>query len=129
MQGSAKQDLLHRIEGDSNGDDSDGDLSCGVLRSYDEVVNCLLATYSNESSILKANLAITDLKQHENQSPIGFKDVIVAKTSRCGKVYVKAHLINCFRQGLSDNVQHQVCYYYSEHSTATLDTLARYAND
>lgn len=87
MQESLKQDLLHRIKVDSDVHDSDGDLSCGTLCPYDEVVNYLLATYANESSISTADAAITDIEQHENQSPISFEDVVFAKKSGCWRMY------------------------------------------
>lgn len=58
--GNAKQELLHRYEGDSDIDDSTMEQT-GSLRSYDEVVNDFLATYANNSTIYATDATIKSL--------------------------------------------------------------------
>lgn len=65
MQGSAKQELPHRIETDSDSEGSSNDTPSGTFISYDEVVNHLLATYADNSTIYLTDSAIIALKQRE----------------------------------------------------------------
>lgn len=108
MQGSAKQDLLHHLEGASNDEIDDDNTSGCALCCYDEVVNHLLQTYANDDIISATDSAIRSLKQRENQSPI--KDVVFMKMSRCGRVYCQTDRIHRFLQGLNDDVQHHTQY-------------------
>lgn len=129
MQGSSKQDLLHSTEGGSNDGIDDEESSNGALRSYDEVVNYLLQTYTNDGITAATDAASITLKQRENQSPLAFKDVIFAKTAPCGRLYGQAERIHRFMQGLNDDVQNKVRYYFREHPCSTLYKLSRYAHN
>lgn len=72
MQGSAKQDLLHRLEGVSNDETDHNDTSDGALRCYDEVVYHILQTYAHDFIISATDAAISNLKKGENQPPLAF---------------------------------------------------------
>lgn len=61
MLGSAKQEILHRVEGDSDTEDDSDNARSGSLRSFDEVVNHLRATYADNSTISATDSAITAL--------------------------------------------------------------------
>ena len=132
IKGSAKQDLIHRIETDDIDDDLSTDSTydtTDMLRCYDEVVNYLLATYADESTISQAHSAIQALRQRLDQSPIAFKDVVFARTIRCGRVYDQTARIHIFIQGLHENVRSQARRYFTEKKGTTLDNLARYVNE
>lgn len=129
MQGSENPDLLLSVQGGFDIGNDENEHSNGALRCYDEFVNYLFQTYADDGTISATGAAIIELKQRENQSNLAFNDVIFVKTSRCGKFYSKAALMHRFLQGWNEHVRKTVIYYYTEHLTATLDTLARYAMD
>lgn len=56
--GSVKHDLLHRVGKDSDTDDSTIDQN-GSLRSYRKLVNHLLSTCADDSTIHTTNAAVT----------------------------------------------------------------------
>lgn len=58
-----------------------------MLHCYEEAVNYLLATDTDESIISLTDAAINELHQRESQSPITFKGIVFAKSMRCGRVY------------------------------------------
>lgn len=125
MQGSAKQDLLHRVEGGSSDGTEDDKLSDGALRSHNYVVNFLLHKYADDVVICTTDAAINEIKQKKNQSPLGFKDIIIAKTSLFGRVYSQVDRIHRFPQGLNDVVHNKVLCYFCKYPRANLNTLSR----
>lgn len=125
----AKQDLLKRIEGRSNDGTDDEDSFGGALLSYEKVVNYLLQTYADDLIISSADAAINTLKERKQQSLLALKDAIFARTSQCGRLYGEAERIHHFLQGLNEDVQHQVRYYFGEYLLSTLDTPSPYAQD
>lgn len=127
--GSARHELLTHVEGDSDSDNDDETTQSGSLRSYDEVVKHLLATYADNSTISVTDSTITALQQRENQAPVTFKNVIFNKISHCGKVYSHDTRICLFLQGPNPAIQYHARHYRSEHPTCTLDSLARHFNE
>lgn len=113
------------MEDDTEESDVEG---YGALRSYDEVVNHLLATYAYGSTIYATTTAINDLKNRENQEPIAFKDDIFVQTSRCGKVYGQSCRLNLFFQYLNENIRNKALHYYAVHPKATLHSLNMHVN-
>lgn len=105
------------------------DRETGSLRSYEEAVKHVFATYADNRTIYSPNAEITSLLQRPSQAPFVFKDFILTKTTRCGNFYHHVTNIHIILQGLNPDVQYHTRNFHSKHLNYILDGLARHVNE